>query len=185
MLMCYYKLLVLAMMIALDGLSNISGEFCQNWNLLMLALSIFGVRFIVWGSDKGECPPYTFFHIVSSPRKFATRNTQIYFSYHHSWQSTSTTVIEWDMMTSSHGNIFRVTGHLCGEFTGPLWIPLTKASDAELWCFLWSALEINDWVNNGEAGDLRRNCSHYDVIVMDILQWRVVRHIEDISVSVG
>ena len=25
---------------------------------------------------------------------------------------------------------------------------------------------INDWVNNGEAGDLRRNRAHYDVIVM-------------------
>ena len=23
------------------------------------------------------------------------------------------------MMTSSNGNFFRVTGHLCGEFTGP------------------------------------------------------------------
>ena len=45
------------------------------------------------------------------------------------------------MMTSSNGNIFRVTGHLCGEFTGPRWIPLTKASEAELWCFLWSATE--------------------------------------------
>ena len=43
------------------------------------------------------------------------------------------------MMTSSNGNIFRVTGHLCGEFTGPRWIPPTKASDAELWCLLWSA----------------------------------------------
>ena len=46
-----------------------------------------------------------------------------------------------DMMTSSNGNLFRVTGHLCGEFTGPRWIPRTKASDAELWCFLWSASE--------------------------------------------
>ena len=46
-----------------------------------------------------------------------------------------------DMMTSSNGNIFRVTGHLCGEFTGLRWIPHTKASDAELWCFLWSASE--------------------------------------------
>ena len=45
------------------------------------------------------------------------------------------------MMTSSHGNIFRVTGPLCGEFTGHLWIPLTKASDVEPWCFLWSAPE--------------------------------------------
>ena len=34
-------------------------------------------------------------------------------------------------MTSSNGDIFRVTGHLCGEFTGPRWIPNTKASDAE------------------------------------------------------
>ena len=39
-------------------------------------------------------------------------------------------------MTSWNGNIFRVTGHLCGEFTGPRWIPSTKASAAELWCFL-------------------------------------------------
>ena len=45
------------------------------------------------------------------------------------------------MMTSSNGNIFSVTGHLCGEFTGPRWIPRTKASDAELWRFLWSASE--------------------------------------------
>ena len=45
------------------------------------------------------------------------------------------------MMTSSNGNIFRVTGHLCGEFTGHRWIPRTKASDAELWYFLWSATE--------------------------------------------
>ena len=45
------------------------------------------------------------------------------------------------MMTSSNGNIFRVTGHLCGEFTGSRWIPLTNASDADLWCLLWSAYE--------------------------------------------
>ena len=45
------------------------------------------------------------------------------------------------MMRSSNGNIFRVTGHLCEELTRPRWIPHTKASDAELWCFLWSASE--------------------------------------------
>ena len=45
------------------------------------------------------------------------------------------------MMTSLNGNIFRVTGLLCGEFTGPRWISRTKASDAELWCFLWSVPE--------------------------------------------
>ena len=45
------------------------------------------------------------------------------------------------MMTSSNGNIFRVTGHLCGEFISYRWIPLTNASDAELWWFLCSAPE--------------------------------------------
>ena len=74
------------------------------------------------------------------------------------------------MMTSSNGNIFHVMGHLCGEFTGDRWIPHTKASDAlmfSLICF-W----INDWVNNREAGDLRRYHAHYDVIVMTIYRNR-------------
>ena len=45
------------------------------------------------------------------------------------------------MMTSSNGSIFRITGPLCEEFTGHRWIPPTKASDTELWWFLWSAPE--------------------------------------------
>ena len=77
-------------------------------------------------------------------------------------------------MTSWNGNIFRVTGPLCGEFTGHRWIPHTKASDAEPWCFLWSVPWINGWVNNHEAGDLRRHRAHYDVIVMwwDLTTWQ-------------
>ena len=86
-----------------------------------------------------------------------------------------------NMMTSSNGNMFRVTGPLCGEFTGDRWIPRTKASDAELWCSLWSAHWINGWVNNREAGDLRRHRNHYDVNVMNgyiieeccVLQWNM------------
>ena len=66
-------------------------------------------------------------------------------------------------MTSSNGDIFCVTDHLCGEFTGPRWIPHTKASDAELSLIcVW----INGWVNNREAGDLRRHRAHYDVTVI-------------------
>ena len=45
------------------------------------------------------------------------------------------------MMASSNEDIFRGYGPLWGEFTDHRWIPLTKASDAELWCFLWSAPE--------------------------------------------
>ena len=60
-------------------------------------------------------------------------------------------------MTSSNGNIFRVTGPFCGEFT--------KASDAELWCFFICAW-VDGWVNNREAGDLRCYRAHYDVTVI-------------------
>ena len=67
------------------------------------------------------------------------------------------------MMTSSNGHIFCDTGHLCEEFTGHQWITLTKASDAELWCFLrmnkqWSKPWRRRW--------LRRHRVHYDVAVM-------------------
>ena len=58
------------------------------------------------------------------------------------------------MMTSLNGNIFRVTGHLCGEFTGLQWM------------FFFDLRWTNRRVNNGEAGDLRRYRAHYDDIVM-------------------
>ena len=73
------------------------------------------------------------------------------------------------MVTSSNRNFFRVTGPLCGEFTGDRWIPRTKASDAKLWCFSFICAWINGLVNNDEAGDLRRDRTHYDVTVMEIL----------------
>ena len=52
-------------------------------------------------------------------------------------------------MTSSNGNIFRVTG------------PWRGALMVSLIC-VW----INGWINNREAGDLRRHRGHYDVNVM-------------------
>ena len=38
--------------------------------------------------------------------------------FQHQWP-TRGHELEYSMMTSSNGNIFRVTGPLCGEFTGP------------------------------------------------------------------
>ena len=70
------------------------------------------------------------------------------------------------MITSSKRNIFRVTGPLCGEFVGHRWIPLTKASDAELWCFFFICAWANGWINNRDAGDLIRHRAHYGVTVM-------------------
>ena len=77
------------------------------------------------------------------------------------------------MMTSSNGNIFRVTGPSCGEFTDHRWIPPHKGQwgGALMFSLIWAW--INDWVNNREAGDLRHHRAHYDVIVMnnDKLYW--------------
>ena len=58
------------------------------------------------------------------------------------------------MITSSNGNIFRVTGPLCGGIHGSV----VKSPQKGQW----------RWVNNREAGDLRRHRAHYDVIVMGL-----------------
>ena len=67
-------------------------------------------------------------------------------------------------MTSSNGNIFRVTGPLCGEFPGEF--PAHKGQWRGPLMFSLICVWINGWVNNREAGDSRRNQAHYDVIVM-------------------
>ena len=59
------------------------------------------------------------------------------------------------------------------------WIPRTKITDAELWCFLWS----DDWVNNGAAGDLRRYRAHFDVSVMVIIVSAATKQSNFISIG--
>ena len=41
-------------------------------------------------------------------------------------------------MTSSNGNIFSITGHLCGEFTGNRWIPAQRSvtRSFNVYCYL-------------------------------------------------
>ena len=57
-----------------------------------------------------------------------------------------------NMMTSSRGYIFRVTVLLCSKLTGFIF---------SLIC-AWT----KSWINNRNAGDLRRHRAHYDVTVM-------------------
>ena len=79
-----------------------------------------------------------------------------------------------NMMTSSNGNISRVTG--------PRWIPRSPVNSPHKgqWrgalMFSLICTRKKGWVNNGEAGDLRRHPAHYDVTVMPI-QVRYKRHI--------
>ena len=59
------------------------------------------------------------------------------------------------IMTSSNGNIFPVNSPHKGQWRRALMFSLICS---------W----INGWVKNGKAGDLIRQCAHYDVIVMVI-----------------
>ena len=74
------------------------------------------------------------------------------------------------MIKSSNRNIWRIIGHLCMEFTGDWWIPLTKASDKELWCILWSVPEQT-------VGQTIERPVIWDAImlIMTSLQWAVMR----------
>ena len=81
------------------------------------------------------------------------------------------------MMTSSNGNIFRVTGYFCGEYRSPVNSPHKDQWRGALMfssIYVW----INDWVNYREAGDLRSYRTHYDVMVM-VLQFKC-----DITVNI-
>ena len=66
-------------------------------------------------------------------------------------------------MTPSNGNIFRVAGLSCGDFTRHRWIPRMQASDAELLYFLWSAHEptVEQWCRWFEtpSRSLWRHCN--------------------------
>ena len=72
-------------------------------------------------------------------------------------------------MTSSNVNIFRVTGHFTGNLPVPGEFP-NKGQWRGALMFTLICARINGWVNNGEAGELRRHRTHYDVIVL----WRCV-----------
>ena len=94
-----------------------------------------------------QCKPMTSheYHDVSIHRQFDSISEKS--NSHHKIPLTTCRgyikrlVLLPNMMTSSNGNIFRVTDSLYGELTGHRWIPLTKASDSELWCFLSSVPE--------------------------------------------
>ena len=102
----------------------------------------------------GACATHNFTYLARGPW---TMNNELYFMLFISLlYETHVT----PMMTSSNGIIFRVTGHLCGEFTGH------KGQWRGALMFSLICVWINGWVNNGEAGDLRRYRAHYGVTVM-------------------
>ena len=82
---------------------------------------------------------------------------------YHSFENPA--IVVWAMMTSSNGKKSRVTGPLCGKFTGPVNSPhkgqWRRALMVSLVC-VW----IKRWLNNRKAGDFRRHHARYEVIVI-------------------
>ena len=69
------------------------------------------------------------------------------------------------MMTSSNGNIFRVTGPMWGEFSGHRWLPLTKPVTRNFNVFF--NLRLNKLLSKRRhAVDFRRHRAHCNVTVM-------------------
>ena len=84
------------------------------------------------------------------------QDSDSFITYYQTWYDIQHS----HMMTSSNGNIFRVTGPLCGAVTGefPSLRPVTWSFDV-----FHDLRLINVRVNNREAGDLRHHRAHYDV----------------------
>ena len=83
-----------------------------------------------------------------------------------------------NMMTSSNGNIFRVTGHLCGEFTGPGEIPtqrpVTRSFDVYFDLRLNKRLHKQPWGWWFEtpSWSLWRQCNGLDTRIWDMVLGR-------------
>ena len=88
-----------------------------------------------------------------------------------------------NMMASSNGNIFRVTGlFVRGIHRSPVNSPhIGQWRGALMFSLIWAW--INAWVNNREDGDLRRHRVHYDVTVMSLYIRPTRKIIFDITVK--
>ena len=80
------------------------------------------------------------------------------------------------MMTSSNVNIFRVTGHLCGEFTGPGEFPTQRPVTRSFGVFF--DLRLNKWLSKQPWGwwfetpswSLWRQCNEFGLVVSKIFE---------------
>ena len=95
-------------------------------------------------------------------------------NFHYKPISISQCACIWSTVTSSVGNIFRVTGPLCGEFTGHRVNFPHKGQWRGALVFYLICAWINGWVNNREAGNLRRHRAHYDVTVSPFCSLTVI-----------
>ena len=93
------------------------------------------------------------------------------------------------MMTSSKGNIFRVIGHLRGEFTGPHWIPcikpvtrsfdfffdlrLNKRLSKQSWGWWFETLSRPLWCHNNDSHSFEY-VTHQNVCRVWLTCWNII-----------
>ena len=95
---------------------------------------------------------------------------------HHCYDVANRYVTIGYMMTSSNGNIFRVTGPFV---RGIHWSPVYSPHKGQwLGHLLFSLIHTwtNGWANNWNAGDLKLHRVHYDVTVMIAMQLIIALH---------
>ena len=128
-----------------NGISYTGKMTSLYWIGALLQLLIAGIQTSdCWYDNQKVCFRFSSIHYCCCWHGMAYINIQTFKTkmiLGHDRSVSCVLIIALYMMTSSNGNIFRVTGPLCEEFTDHRWIPLTKAIDAELWCFLSSVPE--------------------------------------------
>ena len=90
------------------------------------------------------------FHWIVKPPHYSP--AYLLFDAAH-WSRQPMEIYSHSLMTSSHGNIFHVTGLLCGEFTGHPQIGQCRGVLVFSLIYAWT----NGSGNNRDAGDFRRH----------------------------
>ena len=86
-------------------------DFNQHFSALCFFYFLFiYFFFLLGGGGGGGVSNWQYVDVVAWSHQAITWTNVDQDSWHNHMAS---------MMTSSNGNIFRITGHLCGEFTGP------------------------------------------------------------------
>ena len=74
-----------------------------------------------------------------------------------------------DMITSSNGNIVRVTGPLCGEFTGRRWIPRTQKPVTRSFDVFFHLCLKRQLSKQWRRWWFESYRAHYDIIVLHVV----------------
>ena len=162
----------------------------QKWCGLVLITMFCDCCVIYWNASCQEiwnqCKPYYNSNTLGprqNGRRFADDIFKYIFLNESVWISVKILLKSVpNMMTSSNGNMFRVTGHLCGEFTGPGELlaqrPMTRSFDVSFDLRLNKRLSKQSWGwwFETQSRPLWRQCNECPInnipSLVQIMVWR-------------